>query len=244
MFLLPLALCACVTPRGPWSDVDAEHERLLAEHRPAQSGTGATGLPRFERPRWERGQVVLQGFIGPGYVDSVSLEGASSDVEIDASEYDEIPVIGGGGQWKLGGERVDFGLELLFSVSWRTNAIAFASSGGGAIVAVDVDTLLGDLFGGPFVNVFLGPDFRVYAALGPTLQFVDYTQQDAGGDRIESFGAGWGAYARTGFELRLPNEMFLGLAVRRNEVDVELDSDLGTFDVDSTQIVLTLTTGF
>ena len=208
------------------------------------TATDRAQIPRFERPCWERGQLVLQGFVGPGYIDEVSLEGTGSDVEIDASEYGEIPVIGGGGQWKLGGESVDFGLELLFSVSWRTNAVAFASTGTGAVVAVDVDTLLGDVFGGPFVNVFFGRDCRLYGALGPTLQFVDYVQEDAAGDEIDGFGSGWGAYARAGFEFRLPDNMFLGLAVRRNEVDVDLGSGLGTFGLDSTQLVLTATTGF
>jgi hypothetical protein len=245
--VLALASSGCITPPSHWADVDAEQERVLSEPRPTVSGTGTPPAPRklqrVERPRWEQGQLVLQGFFGAGYVDNVSLEGSSSDVQIDSDEYSNLPVIGGGGQWKLGGNSVDFGLELMFSVAWRANAIAFASSGGGAVVAVDVDTLLVDVFGGPFVSVFLGPDFRIYAAVGPTLQFVDYTQNDPAGD-IDGFGSGWGAYARGGFEFRLPNNRVLGLSARRNEADVDLGSDVGTFNVDSTQVVLTVTSGF
>ena len=79
-------------------------------------------------------------------------------------ELDQLPLLGGGGQWKLGGRRVDLGLEGLLGLSGRADAEAFAIGGGGAAVAVDVDLLLIDVYGGPFASMFLGDKLRVYAA--------------------------------------------------------------------------------
>ena len=67
-----------------------------------------------------------------------------------------LPVLGGGAQWKLAGERLDLGLEALLSFSSRSNLQAFSSSGGTTTVAFDVDLLLVELYGGPFVSKFIG----------------------------------------------------------------------------------------
>lgn len=229
-----LAACASV-PQQRARSQDPSSRRIATDfgefHPPLDTG-----------PRWKRGEVAMQGFVGAGYLDDVTLRQGGTDLEIDAGELDNFPVLGGGGQWKLWGERVDIGLEALFSFGWKTNSAAFASGGGGGALAVDVDTLLVDVGGGPFVSVFLGDDFRIYTAAGPLLQFVDYTQEDSASGIAEgSTGFGAGIYARAGFEFRLPNECFLGLGARHARSDADLGSEFGEFDVDSTQVFVSVT---
>ncbi len=212
-------------------------------------GTPGSAQPRsrFEdagvSPRWEKGAAAYQGFVGVGALDTVTLEQNGDDVEIDSSELDSYPVLGGGAQWKFWGERVDLGLELMFSASWRANAEAIRTQGGGGVVAVDVDTLIVDVYGGPFVSVFLGQRVRAYAAAGPTIQFLDYSQEDDLGNEADGSGVGVGVYARAGIEFSLRDNFWLGIGVRRTSTSVDLDSDVGEFDVDATQAVLTVTTG-
>jgi hypothetical protein len=236
--ILASALCCGACAGAPPAPLD------LA--LPGSAQTGST--PKFAelRPQglhWEQGGLALQGTFGLGYLEAVRLDQTGSQVQIDASQFDNTPVIGGGLQWKLFGERVDWGLEAMFSVAWRANAVAFVSNGSGAALAVNVDTLLVDFYGGPFVSAFVGDHARIYAAAGPVLQYVDYTQTD-GPLESHGTGSGLGGYARAGFEFQLPGGDLLGLCVRRTDVDVGLGSALGEFNVSSTQIVLTVTTGF
>ena len=83
------------------------------------------------------------------------------------------------------------GAELMFSLSGRADAAAFVVGGGGAAVAIDVDLLIVEIFGGPFVSMDLGEKWRLYGAAGPVLQFADYDQSGNGlSDDADSFKSG------------------------------------------------------
>jgi hypothetical protein len=201
---------------------------------------------RVERPRWETGQLVMQGFLGASFFQTVQLTGGSGP-EVDGSgeSLAQMPTIGGGGMFKLGGDGVDFGLELMFSFSGRANASAIAIGGGGAVIAVSVDMFLFELYGGPFANVFLGNDTRVYASAGPLMEWADFTQQsDSANIDDHGHGFGTGFYARTGIEFALPDRTMIGFGVRWSKSTVDLDNSLGTLDLDGFQVVLTVTEGF
>jgi hypothetical protein len=177
------------------------------------------------------------------FFDNVSVEGpGGSEIDGDQGDVDQLPLIGGGGQWKLGGEKVDFGLEGMLSFSGRANAEAFAVGGGGAVVAVRVDLLIFELFGGPFANIFLGDNARIYVGAGPVLQWVDYSQD---GNNLDADGSGFGSglYARTGFEFGIGPGTMLGFGVRWSDTTVDLGGGLGDLDIDGIQAVLTVTTG-
>ena len=200
------------------------------------------------RPRWSKGQVVMQGFIGAGEYDTIEVSGGSGGF-VDGSGEDSAtaPVIGGGAQWKLGGERIDFGIEAMFAVSWRSNATAIAVGGGGAAVAVDVDSFLLEIYGGPVANMFLGEaqKTRVYVSAGPLIEWVNYNQgndfeniDDSG----SGFGTGW--YARTGIEFALGGGTMMGIGFRWADSSVDLDGGLGDLDLAGYQVALTVTQGF
>jgi len=201
---------------------------------------------RIERPRWETGQLVMQGFVGASFFRTVEVSGgAGPDIDGSDESLAQMPTIGGGGQMKLGGESVDLGFEAMFSLSGRANATAIATGGGGATVAINVDMFLFELYGGPFANIFLGDNTRLYVGAGPLMEWADFTQQsDSAGIDDHGTGFGTGFYARTGIEFALPSRTMIGFGVRWSESTVDLDNNLGNLDLDGFQVVFTVTEGF
>jgi len=189
---------------------------------------------------WSSGQALMQGFLGVSGYSNVEVEDASIDG--DKGDLDQLPVLGGGAQWKLGGERVDIGIEGLLAFSWRANAEAWAVGGGGAAVAIDVDMSVFELYGGPFLSFFLGDKWRAYGAAGPLMQWVDYDQSGSGLDEGGSgFGSGW--YARAGLEFALPTRTMIGFGVRWSDTSVDLGGGLGDLEMDGLQALITFTQG-
>jgi hypothetical protein len=191
---------------------------------PGHQGQPQSQAPASGRRRWRDGGAMLQGYLGATIYDVERTEGG---VTVTADDV-EIPSIGGGGQWKLGGERIDFGLEGLLGFNWRSGSTAFATGGGGAVVAVDVDMFLFDLYGGPFASMFLGDAARVYVGGGPLMQWVFYDEGPNGDDS----GFGLGYYVRTGLEFGLGGGSLLGAGVRWSDSSVDLGGSLGDVDVD------------
>jgi hypothetical protein len=194
------------------------------------------------RPQWAPGQALLQGFFGAAFMDQINID-TGSNTTIENNGTTILPVIGGGGQWKLSGDKVDFGIEGMFSMGWQANATAVAVGGGGAAVAVDFGLLLVDLYGGPFVSMFLGDKTRVYVAAGPLLEWASY-DQSSGFTSTYANGFGAGVYARTGIEFLMASQTLIGLGVRWSKSTVSLNNNLGNMDLEGLQAVLTVTRGF
>jgi len=191
------------------------------------------------RPVWHDGQTLLQGYFGVSDYRKVRVDAIGApDVESDDAQ---LPLIGGGAQLKLGGGRLDAGLEGMISFTSRADIAAFAASGSGAVVAVDVDLLLVDLYGGPFLSVFLGDRLRVYAATGPLMEWASYGQSGNGADD-EGTGFGTGAYARGGLEWVLGPDVMLGFGLRWSDSTVDL-GQMGDMELDGVQYMVTLSRG-
>ena len=257
-----LLLASCATPgrHAPReivaSDLGADElvpaSDIANETRsaPLQPALPQTALPQeaFPIPSrnamvWRPGQALMQGFLGVSYFSDVTVDiDGPGEVDGDDGDLDELPVIGGGGQWKLGGDRIDFGIEGLLSFSGRADAAAFVVGGGGAAVAVEVDLLIFELYGGPFASIFLGDKTRVYGAAGPLLQWADYNQSGNGlGDDGSGFGSGY--YARTGIEFALPPRALIGFGARWSDTSVDLGGSLGDLDIDGVQVLFTVSSG-
>jgi hypothetical protein len=185
----------------------------------------------------------MQGFFGASFYDKVEREGGGTPpVDGDAGDLDQMPLFGGGAQWKLGGERMDYGLEGFFSFEGRANATAFAVGGGGAAIAVDVDLMIFDFYGGPFVSTFLGDKLRAYVGAGPLIQFANY-YQDLSSSHDSGSGFGVGGYIRTGLELVLPSRTMVGLGALWSDSTIDLSGGLGDLKVEGYQLVLTVSRG-
>jgi hypothetical protein len=247
-FLLCLAGCATGNPDayvrestradagGPLTPGGAPMLNLAAVADSSQGPPRQSG-----EPQWRPGQALMQGFFGVSFYDKVSRSGGSfPSVDGQRGDLDQMPMLGGGGQWKMGGDKIDWGFEGFMSVEGRANAAAFVVGGGGAAVAVDVDLLIIDLYGGPFVSTFLGNKLRLYGSVGPLIGFAFYDQSNLSNDGT---GFGVGGYARTGLEFILGSHMLTGVAVQWAKTRYDMNSSLGDLEVDGFQVMLTFTTG-
>jgi hypothetical protein len=166
---------------------------------------------------------------------------------VDGADDDlaSMPTLGGGAMYKIGGQRVDWGVEGMLGFSGRADATAFYAGGGGAAIAVDIDLLVFDLYGGPFVSVFLGNRLRVYGAAGGLLQWASYDQSGSSAiDTGDGSGFGSGYYVRGGAEISLSPGTLLGFGVRWSESEVDLSGNLGNLDLAGTQAVVTISRWF
>lgn len=195
---------------------------------------------RTAKPELSHGDLLLQGYIGANLFDEVQQDGGDYDF-VDPPDLETMPLIGGGGQWVLGGGAIDYGIEAGIAFAFRTAGGAFIAGGGGAVVAVDVNLLLIDLDAGVFLSTFLGPRWRAYVAAGPLMEFADFQLDDANDSDGSGFGVGF--YGRGGIEYVLGSRTMIGLGARWQDTSIDLDNGFGDLDVRGSQLFLTVTTG-
>lgn len=239
-----LAICCASGPAARWQSGFAMLSCVALSACAAQGTRSERTLPedRLGSQHWERGTTRMQGYVGARIFEDIERRDGSTTVTGSDEELAQVPSLGGGGQWKLGGNRIDYGFEGLFGVNWRANAVAFASTGGGLAVAVDADLLLLDLYGGPFISIPLGQKLRAYGAAGPLLQFAQYDEYNSNTDVNESssgFGTGW--YGRVGLELLIKDGMYVGLVARHTDSSISLSDGMGTLDLNGWEYALTVT---
>lgn len=248
-----LFLAACAWAPAPSAALPGGHETALANdsavapaiapapaHETPQQDPQA-GRPRTKLPsNWRPGDVTLQGFLGVSFFE-LSTESITPLEDEDAT----FPTIGGGAQWKLAGDRLDFGVEGLLQFAWNGDIAAFVSTGGGTAVAVDVNLLVFDLYGGPFVNCMLGGKARAYAGAGPVLRWGSYDQESQsslGAGDGDGFGVGY--YARAGIEFEVSRNSMIGFAARWSDAEMDLSGRIGDLDLNGVDFVITVTQGF
>jgi hypothetical protein len=177
-----------------------------------------------------------------------------SDIKLDPSRGEivddngmTLPMLGGVFQHPLSGDRVHLGLEAGFTFGWQGDVVGFATGGGGAVVAVENDVFLTDLFLGPYLDLPVGPKGRAYVAAGPLLQWanVDLDWNTAiGHQHASDNGFGYGYYARTGLEFMARPGLWLGFGARWVDASVDLSGELRDLDLEGMQYYLTVTENF
>lgn len=197
--------------------------------------------PARSGSRWAPGRTMVQGYFGVLNLSDADREGGSIAGAEGGDDFESIPTLGGGGMYKIGGQRIDWGLEGMLAFSGRANAAAFVAGGGGAAIAVDVDLLVFDLYGGPFISAFLGDRLRAYGAAGGLLQWASWDQDGAAAANSgDGDGFGGGVYARTGLEFLINPGMLLGFGARWSDSTVDLSGSLGDLDLEGVQYVVTV----
>lgn len=221
--------------------VGASEVRPRARAQEYRSPSGRPPRPAPQGPlQWQEGQALLQGFVGVADAQKVERTDDPESVE-GGSDFDAIPVIGGGGQWKLGGDRVDMGLEGMLTLGGRANGGAIYVGSGGGAVAVSLDLFTLDVYGGPFASIFLGEKLRLYGSLGPVMQWASYHQ--SGVDRGSGSGFGYGWYTRAGLEFRLDRDTQIGVGARWADTKASLSDSRGDLDIEGTTFFVSLSRG-
>lgn len=228
---LAVASCAASPPAAPPPRAYAPLAPPRAEPERARQVRAPDPYP---------GQPLMQGYFGATRIESFELTGGGALVE--EPDIVQTPFLGGGGQWALGGGRVDLGVEAGLAFSFRTDGGAFASGPDGAVVAVDVDLLLVDLYGGLFASTFLGERWRVYGAAGPLMQLASL---DTEGEGVDDSGSGFGLgyYLRGGIEFVLASHTMIGLGARWSQSTIDFSDGFGDVGLDLSQLYFSVTTG-
>ena len=223
---------------------------LAAERDPSAATIEVATLPAVEPqipaspPRPNR---YVQGMFGVSdfHVSDIKLDPSRGEIVDDNGMT--LPMLGGVFQHPLSGDRVHLGLEGGFTFGWQGDVVGFATGGGGAVVAVDNQVFLTDLFLGPYVDMPLGAKGRAYVAAGPLLQWanVDLDWNTVlGHQHASDNGFGYGYYARTGLEFMARPGLWLGFGVRWVDARVDLSGELNDLDLEGMQYYLTVTENF
>lgn len=197
----------------------------------------------------QAGQVIIQGMFGAAKFEEVQRSGGDIPAIGNGGNLTQMPLIGGNWQMVLGGDRIDWGLDVGGTLGFRSDGGTVTPIGAGT-VAVDIDMSLFDLYGGPFISMNLGEKIRVYGGVGPMMQFANYNHKNNRpssdplhvNDSGTGFGLGW--YSRLGAELAISRGMMVGLGGRWIDSTVDLSGGLGDLDIAGAQVYLTFSTGF
>lgn len=173
----------------------------------------------------------VQALLGAVRYDNLTVESANgtSSQTIDLTT---MPQFGGAWSTASKGEKLQFGLECSFLMSFNYGSANYSTPT--SKVSTDYSLWLLDLAGGLYANIFLGKaeKVRVYAAAGPLLMTAlsyseSYQDNLIGSDyyyRNSENAFGYGLYARTGFEFRVQEFGMLGLGVRGTWTDTDLST--------------------
>ena len=111
------------------------------------------------------------------------------------------------------------------------------------MVAIEVNFLVVDIYGGPFISSFLGEGIRAFAGAGPLIQFAQYGQSDPSNTVPSESGSGFGVgyYARVGAEVRVRPGTLIGFGARWTDSEVDLSNGLGDVDVRGVELFVSVT---
>jgi len=183
----------------------------------------------------------VQGMLGVGVYDTRYMPPDVSEGELP---FENPFLMGAAIQQPLNREsaRLDLGLELGGTVGFDNQHVSAVSGSGGAVVVIDSEIVSADAFGGGYASLDLGSRARLYVGAGPLIQFswARLEQQELGGSTSSHDSAmGFGAYARTGLEFRVPDGS-IGLTLRWLRADLDFD-DLPGNDLEGFQVLLSYT---
>lgn len=189
---------------------------------------------------------LVQGVFGVMELNDADQQDSDSGIEVDSSSA-TLPVLGGVFQQALRGESLQVGVEGGFTFGFRGDRTTVILPNSVAIVA-DNDVLLSDLFGGLYLNKYLGKNLRLYGGAGPLLQYgrvdVDYIDQFDEPQGVKGSGWGFGLYARVGLEVNLGPGTYVGLGVRWVDSHVNMSGSLGDLDYEAVQYMLTVSKSY
>lgn len=172
---------------------------------------------------------------------------------------DSIPYLGAAAQviWK--DDVIGYGWEGGGFFSWfnRSTSYYASSGGGGTTIRINIDNSFWaiETFMGLYGSFKPMEALRFYVGAGPLFLFATTKVDDAEPEEpqplsgssiaidVDDYHSDFtiGAYARAGFEFRLPNNYWLGASVRHMQADLDLGNTLGDFDIDGEVYYMTVT---
>jgi opacity protein-like surface antigen len=191
--------------------------------------------------------ALVTGMLGMARLELPDTELDSGLGDVTEVEDSTLPVIGAVYQQPVVGQRVRFGFEGGFTLSWENDVKAVLLDSGATTVVAENDFLLVDLSCGLFADLMLGERLRLYGGAGPVLQFAsvdaEWDDSSIGDVDVDEDAFGGGYYARTGFEFAFSKGTTVGLGVRHLDSSVDPGGGIDSIEFEEWQYVLTATRG-
>ena len=199
-------------------------------------------------PTWSReriSSVHSQALIGISEVSGIELSRESSDISRAGKE--SLPAVGAAWQMPMTYSPPEIGIETGVSLGWDAGR-SLRVSDGQEEMSVDTNLLIADIWIGPYIALPLGRSVRVYASAGPLLQYGEislrYEQQNGDLVRVRDNSYAGGTYVRTGIELIVARDVYLGFGARWYQSVLDLDASKQAIDINVAQYFFTLSTRF
>jgi hypothetical protein len=199
---------------------------------------------------WDQNYTV-QALLGAVKYDDLEFENTDGSAEPLETDLSTIPQLGGAWGTLPKGDRFQYGLECSFLLGFKFDEVKYASAGGsGLTVVLSTSMWMFDLAGGPYANLRLTDNIRLYGGAGPLMIYADYrsereetgtTTDETYNDNESAFGIG--IYARTGIEFRIHERGMLGLGVRGNWSNVDFSDVGGSSEISGIAGFVTYTAG-
>jgi len=193
----------------------------------------------------------VQGLIGVMEFKSDTYTRQDSAGDNYQGKMPTIPVFGGMWQYGLfGGDTVTLGAEGGILFGFDSYSTTLIGGGNGLYVHIKNKFFLIDGMIGLNIDIHPGNRVRLYAGAGPLLMYGNLktdNDDEASIDIIEDESAGAadiGLYARAGFEIRVTKATFCGFQARYVDAELDFGRDLGEFDMQGMQYMLTFTRNF
>ncbi len=220
-------------------------------------------------PAWaldSKEPLYMQVFLGELKLDDDSVNFTTDDTHLQG-ELDDIPYLGAAGQVILRDGLLGYGWEGGAFLSWINDDVDYAgySSRDGTYIRVSIKNAFWSMetFMGLYADLRPIERLRLYLSGGPLILFasaaIDHDNEDEDGKVtvngqngsvivIDTDSRDWdittGWYARAGIELRLVENLWMGLNVRRMTAKVDLPDAIGTFDLEGELYLLSVTHRF
>ncbi len=190
----------------------------------------------------------MQGLVGVSFYDDMVFTRTDPMDPSNTAESDTstMPTLGFAGHYRLFGNPRSFegGLDGSLLFSWmRDSGSVTAAGGGGAVISISTRMFITDIGFGLYGSQMLGDSVRVYAGVGPLVQWGEGKFEDDLTSTRES-GFGVGLYGRGGVEFRLDSGDFFGLGLRGTSSEIDFGGSVGDVDTDAVQVFVTYTKGF
>lgn len=191
----------------------------------------------------EKKNYTIQALLGGVVYDDLVFETNDGD-DGTYTDMSTLPQLGGAWGTLPKGEKLQFGLEASFLLGFKFDDVTTYNGNNAVYVDVSSSLWLFDIAGGAYANLPLGNKLRLYAGAGPLMMIGIYNSDSSFGNiKVSETAYGFGAYARTGLELRVHNGGFLGAGVRGNWCNIDFSDVGGASEISGTAVFLTYTAG-
>ena len=200
------------------------------------------------------GRMYVQGLIGTMRLHegdyTFESESGSDEPIVFEGDSANMPYLGFSLQQVLGGNRLKYGVEGGLLASWKTEKWQVAASNGTAYIRIENSMFLGDFFFGGYTSMNIGERIRLYLGGGPLLIYAQrkIDPEESGGSDdsdivyVSTYESKWnvGAYARTGVDIIVSDQLIFGLSVRGVKTNLEFDNHGSDTQIEGVQFFFTL----